>query len=75
MASEVLQMTRALFDDYRQMHESQGAAKERDRIIDQIERQICFDAQADDDGRCSNHGGKCYELRLLVNGLIKGENK
>lgn len=35
-------------------------------IIEQIERQICFDAQADAEGRCSHHGGKCYELGQLV---------
>jgi hypothetical protein len=38
-------------------------------VIKLIERQICFDAQADDDGRCSHHGGKCYELGLLVKQL------
>lgn len=49
-----------------------GAKAERLRIVDQIEQQICFDALADSDGRCSNHSGKCYELRELVNKL-KGE--
>jgi hypothetical protein len=46
-----------------------GAAKERERIIDLIERRICFDALADEDGRCSHHGGKCYDLRELINKL------
>jgi hypothetical protein len=46
-------------------------AIERDRIIALIERRICFDALADDDGRCSHHGGKCYDLRELINRLKK----
>ena len=37
--------------------------------ITKIERNICFDALADEDGRCNHHGGKCYELRILVNEL------
>lgn len=49
--------------------------RERKRIIELIERRICFDAQDDPDGRCPHHGGKCYDLRELINGLIKGENK
>ena len=49
-----------------------GAKAERLRIVGQIEKQICFDALADSDGRCSNHSGKCYELRLLIDRL-KGE--
>lgn len=40
-----------------------------EEVIDLINRQICFDALADPDGRCGNHGGKCYELRLLINNL------
>jgi hypothetical protein len=52
-----------------------GAHTERDRIINLIERQICFDALADEDGRCSHHGGKCYELRGLINSLIRGEGR
>jgi hypothetical protein len=48
-----------------------GRIKERLEIINQIERQICFDAQADDDGRCSHHGGKCYELRQLIKKLAQ----
>jgi hypothetical protein len=46
-----------------------GAAKERERIIGLIERNICFDALADAEGRCVHHGGKCFELRLLINRL------
>ena len=48
-----------------------GVRAERDRIIALIERRICFDALADDDGRCSHHGGKCYDLRELINRLKK----
>lgn len=40
--------------------------QERERIIKLIERQLCFDALAAADGRCEHHGGKCYELRLLI---------
>ena len=46
-----------------------GAKAERLRIIGQIERQLCFDALADSDGRCGNHAGKCYELRQLITRL------
>ena len=42
--------------------------QERDRMINLIERRICFDALEDSDGRCSNHGGKCYDLRQLIKG-------
>lgn len=65
-----------------------GVATERERIVETIKRNICFDALADHEamapfriehpevvGRCSNHGGKCTDLLLLVEGLIKGENK
>jgi len=48
-----------------------GKLKERERIIALIERRICFDALADDDGRCPHHGGKCYDLRELINRLKK----
>jgi hypothetical protein len=51
-----------------------GAKAERLRIISQIEKQICFDALADPDGRCSNHSGKCYELRELINRLAGASN-
>lgn len=46
-----------------------GAKAERLRIIKQIERQLCFDALADSEGRCGNHSGKCYELRQLIASL------
>lgn len=52
-----------------------GASRERVEIIRQIRQQICFDSLADEDGRCSHHGGKCYELLQLIAALIKGENK
>jgi hypothetical protein len=45
--------------------------EERTRIIERIKAQICFDALADSDGRCEHHGGKCYELGLLVKVLIE----
>lgn len=44
---------------------------ERKRIIERIKAQICFDALADEDGRCTNHKGKCYEIGLLVKELEK----
>ena len=59
----------------RENYRRQGEARERERIIALIERQICFDALADDDGRCSHHGGKCYDLRLLINQLKAGNNE
>lgn len=43
--------------------------KERERIIGRIKAQICFDALADQEGRCANHSGKCFELGLLVKEL------
>ena len=46
-----------------------GVKRERERIIGRIKAQICFDALADQDGRCSNHSGKCFELGLLVKEL------
>jgi hypothetical protein len=48
-----------------------GVRAERERIIALIERRICFDALADDDGRCTHHGGKCYDLRELITRLQK----
>jgi len=53
----------------RENYRRQGEVRERERIAAEIERQICFDALADNDGRCSNHGGKCYELRQLITRL------
>jgi hypothetical protein len=50
-----------------------GIVTERARIVKLITRQICFDAQADEDGRCSHHGGKCYELGQLVLELRDGK--
>jgi hypothetical protein len=49
-----------------------AAGIERQRIIEAIDENICFDAQADPDGRCANHGGKCYELRQLITKLENG---
>jgi hypothetical protein len=59
-----------------------------EEVIELIKRQICFDALADHDametfrhahpevvGRCSHHGGKCTDLLLLIETLIKGKNK
>lgn len=57
----------------RENYRQQGEARERDRIVELIKRQVCFDALADDDGRCSHHGGKCYELRELITRLQRGE--
>lgn len=59
----------------RENYRRQGEVRERERIIGLIERQVCFDALADDDGRCSHHGGKCYELRLLINRLKAGKDE
>jgi len=50
-----------------------GRDNERKRIIELIERRICFDALADEDGRCTHHGGKCYDLRELINNLKRGK--
>ena len=49
----------------------EAVVEERKRIIALIERRICFDALEDPDGRCSHHGGKCYDLRELINRLEK----
>lgn len=46
-----------------------GIKTERQRIVERIKAQICFDALADQEGRCSNHSGKCYEIGLLVKEL------
>ena len=51
-----------------------GVRAERDRIIALIERRICFDALADDDGRCSHHGGKCTDLLQLIDRLENNTN-
>ena len=48
---------------------AQAKTEERERIIKRIKAQICFDALADQEGRCANHSGKCFELGLLVKDL------
>lgn len=53
----------------REFYRRQGECRERERIIERIKAQICFDALADQEGRCSNHSGKCFELGLLVKEL------
>ena len=55
----------------RENYRRPGEARERERIIALIERRICFDALADPDGRCTHHGGKCYDLRELITRLQK----
>jgi hypothetical protein len=35
-------------------------------FIKLLNNQICFDAKAEGDFRCEHHGGKCYELGLLI---------
>lgn len=50
-----------------------GRKEERTEIVAKIKNQICFDALADSDGRCEHHGGKCYELGLLISSLTKGD--
>ncbi len=57
----------------REYNRVQGERRERKRIIELIERRICFDALADEDGRCTHHGGKCYDLRELINNLKRGK--
>jgi hypothetical protein len=39
---------------------------ERARNIKRIKDIVCFDALHDEHGRCSNHGGKCFELLELI---------
>ena len=53
----------------REFYRRQGECRERERIIGRIKAQICFDALADQEGRCLNHSGKCYELGLLIQEL------
>jgi hypothetical protein len=43
-----------------------GVKEENERLLKRIKDQVCFDALADSDGRCENHGGKCYELLQLI---------
>lgn len=46
-----------------------GRTERQLEIVALIERIICFDALADDDGRCNHHGGKCYDIRQLIKRL------
>jgi len=63
----------------REKYRKQGEVRERERIVDLIKRQVCFDALADHDametfrmahpevvGRCEHHGGKCTDLLNLI---------
>jgi hypothetical protein len=69
----------------RENYRRQGEVRERDRIVELIKRQVCFDALADHDametfrmahpeivGRCAHHGGKCTDLLLLISKLEAG---
>jgi hypothetical protein len=71
----------------RENYRRQGEVRERERIVELIKRQVCFDALADHDlmetfrmahpeivGRCAHHGGKCTDLLLLIQKLEK-DNK
>ncbi len=66
----------------RENYRRQGEVRERDRIVELIKRQVCFDALADHDametfrmahpeivGRCAHHGGKCTDLLQLIDRL------
>jgi hypothetical protein len=63
----------------RENYRKQGEVRERERIVELIKRQVCFDALADHDametfrmahpeivGRCAHHGGKCTDLLNLI---------
>jgi hypothetical protein len=63
----------------RENYRRQGEVRERERIVELIKRQVCFDALADHDametfrmahpevvGRCAHHGGKCTDLLTLI---------
>ena len=56
----------------RYRYRQEGAQIERERIVERIQAIICFDALADEDGRCIHHRGKCYEIGQLANELMKG---
>ena len=69
----------------RENYRKQGEVRERERIVELIKRQVCFDALADHDametfrmahpeivGRCAHHGGKCTDLLLLISKLEAG---
>lgn len=60
-------------DKSREFYRRQGECRERERIVGRIKAQICFDALVDQDGRCLNHNGKCYELGLLIQELTAGQ--
>jgi len=64
---------------------AEATKAERERIVDRIRAQVCFDALADHDamatfrmahpevvGRCAHHGGKCTDLLLLIHNLEIG---
>jgi hypothetical protein len=63
----------------RENYRKQGEVRERERIVELVKRQVCFDALADHDametfrtahpeivGRCAHHGGKCTDLLNLI---------
>jgi hypothetical protein len=63
----------------RENYRKQGEVRERERIVELIKRQVCFDALTDHDametfriahpeivGRCEHHGGKCTDLLNLI---------
>jgi hypothetical protein len=63
----------------RENYRKQGEVRERERIVELIKRQVCFDALADHEsmeifrdtrpeivGRCAHHGGKCTDLLNLI---------
>ena len=73
-------------DAVRNKYRNQGRHAERDYLIGQIQRQVCFDALADHEsletfrhahpeivGRCDHHGGKCSDLLLLIHDLKMGK--
>lgn len=64
---------RRLWTSYEEIAFDSGVAFAIAKLIKRLERQLCFDALADDDGRCPHHGGKCYDLRQLIIGLQEGK--
>jgi hypothetical protein len=69
---ELMKLISETADESKNVHSAElyfGAKAERERVLTKFERQICFDALADDDGRCSNHSGKCYEIRQTITEL------
>lgn len=72
-------------DAVREKYRREGRSAEREYLIEQIERQICFDALADHKametfrhahpeivGVCAHHGGKCSDLLRLIHNLKMG---